>query len=337
MEENVVAGTGSACGACERMTAARRAAIELVGPGVSVLGDSISTLRGAVPEGWRVHYEGEVHVPGVESRGDTWWGKVIEHVGGRLVANSSYSGSVVEGFGFPAGISDARIGALVGAAGEKPDLVLVYMGINDYGWGGGRNQVMGGSLSASARREELEGPAMVERVVGPVSLERFEAAYMRMLEGVRRIAPEAQVWCLTLCPGHTEERRFACFKYAIRGVALAEYNDAIRRAAAVAGAHVADIASCGVCYDAVDACHPTAAGMQQIADMVIAQMEGVPAPAWAARAPHALPVCARPYCAGCPRDDADVRRWSIACAGPRAERNGRCGASPDAGDGVLRS
>lgn len=75
----------------------------LKGRGFSVLGDSISTLMGWVPEGWRVHYEGEVHVDGVERPQDTWWGRVIDHFGGYLVANSSFSGSVVEGYGFLVG------------------------------------------------------------------------------------------------------------------------------------------------------------------------------------------------------------------------------------------
>ena len=146
----------------------------LRGRGFSVLGDSISTLMGWVPEGWRVHYEGEVHVDGVESPQDTWWGRVIDHFDGRLVANSSFSGSVVEGYGFPAGNSEKRITSLLGAQGECPDVVLVYMGVNDYGWGGGRNQVMGGSLSASARPEEWVPYGRVDRLPLDDSLSRTE-------------------------------------------------------------------------------------------------------------------------------------------------------------------
>lgn len=146
----------------------------LKGRGFSVLGDSISTLMGWVPEGWRVHYEGEVHVDGVERPQDTWWGRVIDHFGGYLVANSSFSGSVVEGYGFPAGNSEKRIASLLDAQGECPDAVLVYMGINDYGWGGGRNQVMGGSFSASARPEEWVPYGRVDRLPLDDSLSRTE-------------------------------------------------------------------------------------------------------------------------------------------------------------------
>lgn len=116
-EESVVSGTVRCAEAassakevgsvnCANETEAnvsRSVSSRLRGRGFSVLGDSISTLMGWVPEGWRVHYEGEVHVDGVESPQDTWWGRVIDHFDGYLVANSSFSGSVVEGYGFPAG------------------------------------------------------------------------------------------------------------------------------------------------------------------------------------------------------------------------------------------
>lgn len=289
--------------------------------GFSILGDSISTLAGATPPGWRTHYEGEVHVDGVTEPAHTWWGQVIDHFGGHLVANAAFSGSVVEGFGFPAGDSPERVAALAGADGELPDVVLVFMGINDYGWGGGRNQVMGESLSASARPEDLPGPREVAMAVGPEALDRFGRAYASMLTRVRALAPQADIWCLTLSPATSPSAAESCYKYSIRGIELAAYNRAIAHAAAPAGAHVADIAAFGVAYDAVDACHPSALGMRQIADMAIAQMEGLPADraliSSLAGAPTARRTCFERDCAGCPLGDADPRRWTIACAGPR--------------------
>ncbi|MBS7157758.1 MAG: SGNH/GDSL hydrolase family protein [Collinsella sp.] len=289
--------------------------------GFSILGDSISTLAGATPPGWRTHYEGEVHVDGVTEPAHTWWGQVIDHFGGHLVANAAFSGSVVEGFGFPAGDSPERVAALAGADGELPDVVLVFMGINDYGWGGGRNQVMGESLSASARPEDLPGPREVAMAVGPEALDRFGRAYASMLTRVRALAPQADIWCLTLSPATSPSAAESCYKYSIRGIELDAYNRAIAHAAAPVGAHVADIASFGVAYDAVDACHPSALGMRQIADMAIAQMEGLPADraliSSLAGAPTARRTCFERDCADCPLGDADPRRWTIACAGPR--------------------
>ena len=322
--------------------------------GFSVLGDSISTLQGWVPEGWRVHYEGEVRIAGVEHPRDTWWGRVIFELGGRLVANSSFSGSMVDGFGFPAGISDERIDALA-AEGVLPDVVLVYSGINDYGWGSALNQVRGGSASASARREDVDHSVLVADgdicaesaaassvalVVGSDALARFQRAYSAMLGKIRRLAPHAEVWCITLAPG-TERpvpnsldgkpaslsdgglasgSPAGCYKYSIRGVPLDDYNQAIRAAAEQGGAHVADVRAFGVCYDAVDGVHPSALGMRQLAAMVVAQMRGLPAdPSLVPELSSALPstrMCFRPHCGGCPFADDDPARWTLCCDGP---------------------
>ena len=90
------------------------------GAGFSIMGDSMSTLGGFIPPRWRCHYEGEVSIPGVDCEGATWWGQVIQHFGGHLVANSSFSGSTVEGFGFPAGCSAERAEGLIDIEGENP-------------------------------------------------------------------------------------------------------------------------------------------------------------------------------------------------------------------------
>jgi lysophospholipase L1-like esterase len=273
--------------------------------GFSVMGDSISTLGGYIPQGWRCHYEGEVSIPGVSRMQETWWGQVIEHFGGNLVGNASFSGSTVEGFGFPAGCSSKRAAALVGGSagsgvsttndigentgeiaceisGEKPQVVLVFIGINDYGWGGAKNQVMGGSASRTAEPEELGGQTPVALTVTTEALQRFKQAYATMLENIRAVAPGAQIWCLTLLPavmeasGSADEAKPVPFIYSVRGIDIDEYNNAIRACVAQAGecAHVADIRNFNIDYESVDNTHPTALGMKQIATMVCACMEG---------------------------------------------------------------
>ena len=343
------------------------------GAGFSIMGDSISTLAGWVPEGWRVHYQGEVRVEGVEVPEDTWRGRVIGHFGGRLVANSSFSGATVEaaeGFGFPAGDSDERVRALAGAGGELPDAVIVFMGINDYGWGGARNQTMGRSAAASARPEDLDGSREVAATVGTDALERFRSAYASMLARIKELAPAADIWCVTLAPGSAPTAASAgvaesvdldkpitpaaqglsepsgsqgasaaagagiaepvklvtCWKYRLRGIDLDGYNCVIREEAASAGARVADVRAFDVDYDAVDGVHPSARGMEQIAAMIVAQMEGRPAD------PAALPElrdaqrsvrrCFRESCEGCALADRDPTRWTLLCAGPEQDALG---------------
>ena len=298
------------------------------GAGFSIMGDSISTLAGWVPDGWRVHYQGEARIDGVERFEDTWWGRVIGHFGGHLVANSSFSGATVEaaeGFGFPAGDSDERVCVLAGAGGELPDAVIVFMGINDYGWGGARNQAMGRSAAASARPKDFTEPREVAATVGAEELARFCRAYAGMLVRIGELAPDANIWCVTLAPGSvsTSTTSETCWKYRIRGIDLDDYNRVIREEAAAVGAHVADMRAFGVDYDAVDGVHPSARGMAQIAAMIAAQMEGRPVD------PAVLPElrdaqrskrrCFRESCEGCELADRDPTRWTLLCAGP----NGR--------------
>lgn len=315
------------------------------GLGFSIMGDSISTLAGFIPCGWRCHYEGEISVPGIHRATDTWWGQVIEHFGGHLVANSSFSGSCVEGFGFPAGCSDKRAEALVGATGELPEVVLVFMGINDYGWGGARNQVMGMSISRSADPCDLGGLEPPQFTVDDGAVQRFTAAYGAMLDNIHRVAPQARIWCITLSSAFTacEENAGketlrgegvhanACgedtranvphFIYRVRGVSLDAYNQAIRNCARVHGAQVADLAAFGLDYESVDNTHPTALGMKQIAAMVCAQMEDMPASV--ASCVHDYPVltgvpvahryCNKPSCEGCAYSPITANAWGLAC------------------------
>ncbi len=62
----------------------------------SILGDSISTF-----EGYSEPYEATYYDAVRKCQGDitkvehTWWGQVIEHLGGELLVNNSISGSMV--------------------------------------------------------------------------------------------------------------------------------------------------------------------------------------------------------------------------------------------------
>ena len=318
------------------------------GAGFSIMGDSISTLGGFIPPRWRCHYEGEVSIPGVDCEQSTWWGQVIQHFGGHLVANSSFSGSTVEGFGFPAGCSAARAEGLIGAEGEKPQVVLVFMGINDYGWGSARNQVMGNSASRSANPQDLGGQEPVLLTVDSNAIQRFKTAYATMLDNIRTVAPDAQIWCLTLSPaftGNTEggstitdtadaaneaaSNRTTSqtpvssplFIYRVRSIDLDEYNEAIHTCAQEAGAHVADVRAFGIDYESVDNTHPSALGMKQIASMVCAQMEGMPANVAAcaaayptlASAPASRRHCDKITCEGCRFSLVTPTSWILTC------------------------
>lgn len=191
-----------------------------------------------VPQQNEVYYKDDLcEQNGVEALADTWWMQAIEATGGELLANGSYSGSLVSGDGFPAGRSMERARQILGAQGEQPDRVLIYFGINDYG----------------------EGTAVPA----------FEQAYDEMLANLAAVAPHAELLCITLLPGRSQEHDVDFFRAKYKGENLDDYNAAIRRAVAQQGARLVDIAAQGEPFDTLDGTHPTNRGMRQLSQVVI--------------------------------------------------------------------
>lgn len=214
----------------------------------SVLGDSISTLFGYSQPPEAVFYTAaRRYESGVYDLSDTWWGQVIDALGGRLLVNDSFSGSTVsadlrnEIASY--GCSDARTSAL-GTAEETPDVILLFMGINDRG--------LGVPLRPSCAAEEKD-------------LTVFFVAYSEMLRKLRANAPHAEVWCLTLPLGCLDG-------YAPSEAARQRtnaYSAVIAECAAQNGYRLIDICQMEP-YESLDGLHPNAGGMRQIADAVLA-------------------------------------------------------------------
>ena len=282
-------------------------------PRVSILGDSISTFAGCTPAGFRVYYEGaRRQATGVLQPEDTWWAQVVSGLGGEVLTNGSFSGSLVEGVGFPAGNSDERVAALA-CDGASPDVVIAFIGINDYGWGGadaqaaGRGNALPVSLDLSTIERSEPGFAH------PDAARRFGAAYSAMLARIRSAYPQAEVWCCTLCPGRVAGSGRSTFAYNLRGVPFDRYNDAIRAAAEHAGCRVADVAALGFDYEAVDGTHPTARGMRQLAAMVLQAMgQGERGAVAASGAPRSECFCEEP-CIGCEHAGSTSGTWLCVC------------------------
>ncbi len=240
---------------------------------ISILGDSISTFTGSNPAGYAVFYdEGRAAAAGLRDAGDTWWGRVIDGLDGELLRNASYSGSMVQGAGFPAARDARRARDLCGENGTTPDVVIALIGINDYGWGSARAQAAGRS-SATPACVDLSTVPPEQAGLAPVdAAETFGAAYAEMLTNVRAQCPGAEVWCCTLPPSRVHGSAWPTFAWNLRGVHLSAYNRQIRDAARACGCHVADLAAIGRDYDSMDGTHPTRLGMRQLADMTLAQM-----------------------------------------------------------------
>ena len=286
---------------------------------ISILGDSISTFDGCNPPGYRVFYEGERRTStGVQTPADTWWSQVTAHLGARVLANSSFSGSLVEGAGFPAGSSQERIDALADG-GVQPDVVIVFMGINDYGWGGAAAQAAG---RGNALPATLDLDAIAPHAPGyasPDAVARFRAAYDLLLSRMRATYPQADVWCCTLCPGRVAGEERPTFAWNLRGAPFRAYNNAIRASAREHGCRVADLEAYGVDYEAVDGTHPDARGMSQLAAMVASCVEAgdvdarsLPADLFDASL-RSEELCRGDACVGCAHARGTGSSWFLVC------------------------
>ena len=225
----------------------------------SVLGDSISTLDGFNPKGYKVFYAGDNCVKsGVVKATDTWWDKVIGFFGGELLVNNSWSGSRVTKLKdkeqlFPSGCSDERTAALhINAV--KPDVILVYLGTNDWAFG------------AKTGNET--------RILGEDSNELFVEAYDRMLKKLKSNYPESEIWCCTLCETHISKRPDFQFPHKYAGTHIEEYNEIIRDVVRGNGCRLIDLYDYKIAYDSTDGSHPTNVGMNTIATMVIRSIAG---------------------------------------------------------------
>lgn len=139
----------------------------LINKRLSILGDSISTYKGVSNDAsanpslkYNPYYYGE---PMPKDR--TYWHRVMDSLGLVLCVNNSYSGGNLSGRDNPdSGINRAR--NLSRADGDTPDIVIVFMGINDLGRG--------------------------------VDAEEFASDYKATLTTIKHLYPTAAVCCVNL-------------------------------------------------------------------------------------------------------------------------------------------
>ena len=63
---------------------------------IIIFGDSYSTYAGCIPEGYAPYYTGTgERVPDLSSADQTWWGLMLKETGYNLVRNDSWSGSPI--------------------------------------------------------------------------------------------------------------------------------------------------------------------------------------------------------------------------------------------------
>lgn len=225
----------------------------------SILGDSISTLEGYNPIGYKLFYTGDIcEKAEVRDIGDTWWGKVIKHFGGELLVNNSWSGSRVTKLPnreriFPSGCSDERTSALHDGS-VMPDVIIVYMGTNDWAFG--------------------VTTEYVDSLLGEdTQLSEFRCAYNVMLQKIKYNYPNAEIWCCTLNTTYMSSAPDFAFPYTYGGAHIEGFNNRVRDIAKQNNCRLIDLYSCQTPYDSIDGSHPNVRGMETLASLMIRLME----------------------------------------------------------------
>ncbi len=221
------------------------------GKSISILGDSISTFEGYIPEGNACYYP----VDEVQDVNDTWWMKLINALGATLNVNNSWSGSRVT---TTSSTASAGCGVRTSQLGTSPDVIIIFMGTNDFHWGVGLGTYDGTTTL-------------------PTSTTTFREAYAVMLNKILTNYPEAEVWACTIpqieCVGGT-----GFPEVRTDDVPLAAFNKAIIELADAFGVKIMEHAKCGITYQNLpifnpNHVHPNPRGHSLMANNDIRQMD----------------------------------------------------------------
>ena len=221
------------------------------GKTLSILGDSISTFSGHIPSGNATYYPSGT----VTDVSKTWWHKLATALGMTMNVNNSWSGSRVT---TTDGNDSAGCMARCENLGASPDVIIVWMGINDF-----NNEVSLGTYDGS------------EAVPGTTAT--FREAYSLMLSKILTKYGSSEVWVCTL--PQCERNGDATFpEINGNGVALSQFNKAIRELADAFGVRVLEHGKSGLTYQNMaifdpDQLHPNAAGHSLVANNDIRQMD----------------------------------------------------------------
>lgn len=146
---------------------------ETQAPKLSVLGDSYSTFKGSIPDGYDIWYTPGKN--GVDSPSMMWWSIVAKGLGGEVEKIDAWSGSTVSNSGYrnrigrfgasSCGLADYTHQSFITRADRLgcADVILVFGGTND-DWAG---VPMGENMWEGRGKEDLDyfRPALAELIV----------------------------------------------------------------------------------------------------------------------------------------------------------------------------
>ena len=178
---------------------------------------------------------------------------MIDALKGNLLVNNSFLGSTVcwdSRYEIPSyGCSAERTSSL-GREELTPDVIMVFMGMND--WGKGIKVLPGDG-------EEHD-------------LSVFYVAYRQMLGNLIKNYPQAEIWCLTLPVSGCTCGEENSFPYCKGGIHIKEYCKAIDACAKEFKCRLIDLYDTVKSYDTIDDFHPSAQGMSTLAKAVLEQL-----------------------------------------------------------------
>ncbi len=230
---------------------------------VSVMGDSISTFSGYIPQEYYIFFPDNGAVADVN---DTWWKQAVDGLNLELYVNGSSSGATCVGDSTgttdpQCGCNEFRTNGLYGPGGEIPDIILLYMGTND--------------ALKSIPLGDNDGTRKVEEGM----IATFSDAYTLMLDKLQNKYKGAQIYCFTLLQAGTWGTDTPFVTYVNeQGLTSVDYNVCIKKIAENKGCKVIDLENCGVTVDNLhnttsDGVHPTPEGMDYIAEAVIGALQ----------------------------------------------------------------
>ena len=194
----------------------------------------------------------------------TWWWQVMNATGMELNANASSSNTTITGdsldtTGSAPGCSTKRMIDLTpGDDGPAPDILIVFMGTNDF-----LRSVELGTFTEPSQQDE-----------GVVN--NFCDAYELMIQKLNALYPNAEIYFCTLLEtnaGDVDEYPQSYPATNKNGNTIGDFNAEIATIASAYSYPVIDVHNCGITYETldqytIDGVHPNAEGAKLIAEYV---------------------------------------------------------------------
>ena len=227
---------------------------------ISILGDSISTFSGSIPEGNSSFYP-KFNVKTAEQ---TWWGKLIYYMDAELGINNSWSGSWISNKDASNTGSRGPDRCMSGITriqtlddNGTPDIILVYGGANDIHY----------DVPLGTFDKNVLHTLDLETTV----LESFADAYKALIMRLQHYYPYSQIVCL----GPNYSNISDSYKEN-----LDNYISVVRDISDYFGTHFIDMRKCGINLGNIDkkyglmgdVTHPDDKGMELIAKYVYRQI-----------------------------------------------------------------